>query len=233
MTEEHFETKDRPFPILPLRDVVVYPHMVVPLFVGREKSILALEAAMDEDKLVVLVAQRDPSEDNPNIKQLYKVGTLANILQMLKLPDGTLKVLVEGITRVELNNEVDEEAFGAAFVKKLESAEIDETEIDATLRSTIAMFEQYVNLSKKIPAEVIATVSGIDDPHRLADTIASHMTLSLEQKQGILEVSGLKGRLEHLMGLMESEIDLFQIEQRIRGRATSARMTNPGLKKCQ
>ena len=218
MTEEHFETKDRPFPILPLRDVVVYPHMVVPLFVGREKSILALEAAMDEDKLVVLVAQRDPSEDNPNIKQLYKVGTLASILQMLKLPDGTLKVLVEGITRVELNNEVDEEAFGAAFVKKLESAEIDETDIDATLRSTIAMFEQYVNLSKKIPAEVIATVSGIDDPHRLADTIASHMTLSLEQKQGILEVSGLKGRLEHLMGLMESEIDLFQIEQRIRGR---------------
>ena len=218
MTEEHFETKDRPFPILPLRDVVVYPHMVVPLFVGREKSILALEAAMDEDKLVVLVAQRDPSEDNPNIKQLYKVGTLASILQMLKLPDGTLKVLVEGITRVELNNEVDEEAFGAAFVEKLESPEIDETEIDATLRSTIAMFEQYVNLSKKIPAEVIATVSGIDDPHRLADTIASHMTLSLEQKQGILEVSGLKGRLEHLMGLMESEIDLFQIEQRIRGR---------------
>jgi ATP-dependent Lon protease len=218
MTEEHFETEDRPFPILPLRDVVVYPHMVVPLFVGREKSILALEAAMDEDKLVVLVAQRDPSEDNPNINQLYKVGTLASILQMLKLPDGTLKVLVEGITRVELNNEVDGEAFGAAFVKKLESAETGETEIDATLRSTIAMFEQYVNLSKKIPAEVIATVSGIDDPHRLADTIASHMTLSLEQKQGILEVSGLKGRLEHLMGLMESEIDLFQIEQRIRGR---------------
>ena len=218
MTEEHFETEDRPFPILPLRDVVVYPHMVVPLFVGREKSILALEAAMDEDKLVVLVAQRDPSEDNPNIKQLYKVGTLASILQMLKLPDGTLKVLVEGITRVELNNEVDGEAFGAAIVKRLESAEIDETEIDATLRSTIAMFEQYVNLSKKIPAEVIATVSGIDDPHRLADTIASHMTLNLEQKQGILEVSGLKGRLEHLMGLMESEIDLFQIEQRIRGR---------------
>ncbi len=218
MTGEHFETEDRPFPILPLRDVVVYPHMVVPLFVGREKSILALEAAMDEDKLVVLVAQRDPSEDNPNIKQLYKVGTLASILQMLKLPDGTLKVLVEGITRVELNNEVDGEAFGAAIVKRLESAEIDETEIDATLRSTIAMFEQYVNLSKKIPAEVIATVSGIDDPHRLADTIASHMTLNLEQKQGILEVSGLKGRLEHLMGLMESEIDLFQIEQRIRGR---------------
>ena len=218
MTDEHFEIEDRSFPILPLRDVVVYPHMVVPLFVGREKSILALEAAMDDDKLVVLVAQRDPGEDSPKIEQLYKVGTLASILQMLKLPDGTLKVLVEGITRVELETEVDEEAFGAVLVKNLKSAEIDETEIDATLRSTNAMFEQYVNLSKKIPAEVIATVSGIDDPHRLADTIASHMTLSLEQKQEILEVSGLKGRLEHLMGLMESEIDLFQIEQRIRGR---------------
>ncbi len=218
MTDEHFKIEDRSFPILPLRDVVVYPHMVVPLFVGREKSILALEAAMDDDKLVVLVAQRDPGEDSPKIEQLYKVGTLASILQMLKLPDGTLKVLVEGITRVELETEVGEEAFGAVLVKNLKSAEIDETEIDATLRSTNAMFEQYVNLSKKIPAEVIATVSGIDDPHRLADTIASHMTLSLEQKQEILEVSGLKGRLEHLMGLMESEIDLFQIEQRIRGR---------------
>ncbi len=218
MTDEHFEIEDRPFPILPLRDVVVYPHMVVPLFVGREKSILALEAAMDDDKLVVLVAQRDPGEDSPKIEQLYKVGTLASILQMLKLPDGTLKVLVEGITRVELETEVVEEGFGAVLVKNLQSTEIDETEIDATLRSTNAMFEQYVNLSKKIPAEVIATVSGIDDPHRLADTIASHMTLSLEQKQEILEVSGLKGRLEHLMGLMESEIDLFQIEQRIRGR---------------
>ena len=218
MTDEHFEIEDRSFPILPLRDVVVYPHMVVPLFVGREKSILALEAAMDDDKLVVLVAQRDPGEDSPKIEQLYKVGTLASILQMLKLPDGTLKVLVEGITRVELETEVDEEAFGAVLVKNLKSTEIDETEIDATLRSTNAMFEQYVNLSKKIPAEVIATVSGIDDPHRLADTIASHMTLSLEQKQEILEVPGLKGRLEHLMGLMESEIDLFQIEQRIRGR---------------
>ncbi len=218
MTEEQIEIEEKPFPVLPLRDVVVYPHMVVPLFVGREKSILALEAAMDEDKLVVLVAQRDPAEDNPEIEQLYEVGTLASILQMLKLPDGTLKVLVEGITRVELKTEFDGQAFGAVVVKKLESSEIVEAEVDATLRSTTTMFEQYVNLSKKIPAEVIATVSGIDDPHRLADTIASHMTLTLEQKQEILEVSGLKERLEHLMGLMESEIDLFQIEQRIRGR---------------
>jgi ATP-dependent Lon protease len=197
---------------------VVYPHMVVPLFVGRERSILALEHAMEGNKQVVLVAQRDPTEDNPALENLYDVGTLASILQMLKLPDGTLKVLVEGVNRVELLDKVDEQDFIVASVAELKNIEIDEAEVEATARSTIAMFEQYVNLSKKIPAEVIATVSGIEDAHRLADTIASHMTLSLEQKQEILEVSGLSGRLEHLMGLMESEIDLFQIEQKIRGR---------------
>ena len=217
-TTEHSTTERGSFPILPLRDVVVYPHMVVPLFVGREKSILALEHAMEGNKQVVLVAQRDPTEDNPALENLYDVGTLASILQMLKLPDGTLKVLVEGVNRVELVDEVDGQDFIVASVAELKNVEIDEAEVDATARSTIAMFEQYVNLSKKIPAEVIATVSGIEDAHRLADTIASHMTLSLEQKQEILEVSGLSGRLEHLMGLMESEIDLFQIEQKIRGR---------------
>ena len=205
-------------PLLPLRDIVIFPSMVVPLFVGREKSVLALEHAMEGNKQVVLVAQRDPTEDNPALENLYDVGTLASILQMLKLPDGTLKVLVEGVNRVELLDEVDEQDFIVASVAELKNVEIDEAEVDATARSTIAMFEQYVNLSKKIPAEVIATVSGIEDAHRLADTIASHMTLSLEQKQEILEVSGLSGRLEHLMGLMESEIDLFQIEQKIRGR---------------
>ncbi len=218
MAAEHSTKEHGSFPILPLRDVVVYPHMVVPLFVGREKSILALEHAMEGNKQVVLVAQRDPTEDNPALENLYDVGTLASILQMLKLPDGTLKVLVEGVNRVELLDEVDEQDFIVASVAELKNIEIDEAEVDATARSTIAMFEQYVNLSKKIPAEVIATVSGIEDAHRLADTIASHMTLSLEQKQEILEVSGLSGRLEHLMGLMESEIDLFQIEQKIRGR---------------
>ncbi len=218
MVAEHSTKEHGNFPILPLRDVVVYPHMVVPLFVGREKSILALEHAMDGNKQVVLVAQRDPTEDNPALENLYDVGTLASILQMLKLPDGTLKVLVEGVNRVELLDEVDGQDFIVASVAELKNIETDEAEVDATARSTIAMFEQYVNLSKKIPAEVIATVSGIEDAHRLADTIASHMTLSLEQKQEILEVSGLSGRLEHLMGLMESEIDLFQIEQKIRGR---------------
>ena len=218
MAAEHSTKEHGSFPILPLRDVVVYPHMVVPLFVGRERSILALEHAMEGNKQVVLVAQRDPTEDNPALENLYDVGTLASILQMLKLPDGTLKVLVEGVNRVELLAKVDEQDFIVASVAELKNIEIDEAEVEATARSTIAMFEQYVNLSKKIPAEVIATVSGIEDAHRLADTIASHMTLSLEQKQEILEVSGLSGRLEHLMGLMDSEIDLFQIEQKIRGR---------------
>ena len=218
MAAEHSTEEHSSFPILPLRDVVVYPHMVVPLFVGREKSIRALEYAMDDNKQVVLVAQRDPTEDNPALENLYDVGTLASILQMLKLPDGTLKVLVEGVNRVQLQREVSSNDFIIAEVSELRNIETDEAEVDATARSTIAMFEQYVNLSKKIPAEVIATVSGIEDAHRLADTIASHMTLSLEQKQEILEVSGLSGRLEHLMGLMESEIDLFQIEQKIRGR---------------
>lgn len=218
MTEKDASIPENSYPLLPLRDVVVYPHMVVPLFVGRDKSIRALEYAMEDNKQVVLVAQRDPVDENPKLESLYTVGTLATILQMLKLPDGTLKVLVEGVTRVELKNEVVGTDFIVATVQELKHEEDLESEVDAVSRSTIAMFEQYVNLSKKVPAEVISTVNGIEDPHRLADTIASHMTLSLEQKQEILEVSGLCGRLEHLMGLMESEIDLFQIEQKIRGR---------------
>ncbi len=218
MSKSRSKSEQMSYPVLPLRDVVVYPHMVVPLFVGREKSISALESAMDGGKQVVLVAQRNSVDENPGMDELYKVGTLATILQMLKLPDGTLKVLVEGINRVELVAEVKGDKFIIAQVEELKNLEVPSSEIEATARSTITMFEQYVNLSKKIPSEVIATVSGIEDPHRLADTIASHMTLNLEQKQEILEVPNLNGRLEHLMGLMEAEIDLFQIEQKIRGR---------------
>ena len=206
------------YPLLPLRDVVVYPHMVVPLFVGREKSIIALEHAMESDKQVVLVAQKTPSEDNPSIDDIYEVGTLATILQLLKLPDGTLKVLVEGIQRVSLKAPVEGDAFMQSTAVELTDGELDDQEADALTRSTISLFEQYVNLSKKIPAEVITTVSGIEDANRLADTIASHMTLNLEQKQDVLEIADLTERFEHLMSLMESEIDIFQIEQRIRGR---------------
>ncbi len=218
MSKLRSKSEQKSYPVLPLRDVVVYPHMVVPLFVGRQKSISALESAMDGGKHVVLVAQRKSVDENPGIDELFKVGTLATILQMLKLPDGTLKVLVEGINRVELVAEAKGDEFIVAQVEDLKNLEVPSSEIEATARSTITMFEQYVNLSKKIPSEVIATVSGIEDPHRLADTIASHMTLNLEQKQEILEVPNLNGRLEHLMGLMEAEIDLFQIEQKIRGR---------------
>ena len=212
------EPKNVIFPLLPLRDVVVYPHMVVPLFVGRDKSILSLEHAMESDKQIVLVAQKDPSEDEPGAQDVYKVGTLATILQMLKLPDGTLKVLVEGLNRVSILDTFEDQAFITATIENLESTPLSDDESDAIMRSTNSLFEQYVNLSKKIPSEVIATVSGIEDGDRLADTIASHMTLSLEQKQEVLEIADLTQRLEYLMSCMEGEIDLFQVEQRIRGR---------------
>ena len=205
-------------PLLPLRDVVVYPHMVVPLFVGREKSIRALESAMEADKQIVLVAQKDPSEDDPGVDDVYQIGTLATILQMLKLPDGTLKVLVEGLGRVSVLNAFEEDDFIKASAQELSSNDLLEDESDALMRSTTNLFEQYVNLSKKIPSEVIATVTAIEDGNRLADTVASHMSLSLEQKQEVLEIIDLTGRLEHLMSSMEAEIDLFQVEQRIRGR---------------
>jgi ATP-dependent Lon protease len=174
------------YPLLPLRDVVVYPHMVVPLFVGREKSIMALESAMEKDKQIVLVAQKDPSDDDPSLDDIYKVGTFATILQLLKLPDGTLKVLVEGMHRVQLLDGVDGPEFMRASAEELPGGELNEDEPDALMRSTISLFEQYVNLSKKIPSEVIATVSGIEDAYRLADTVASHMTLTLEQNQDLL-----------------------------------------------
>ncbi|TCO72748.1 endopeptidase La [Chromatocurvus halotolerans] len=205
-------------PLLPLRDVVVYPHMVLPLFVGREKSIDALEEAMASDKQVLLVAQRNASEDNPGVDDIYQVGTVSNILQLLKLPDGTIKVLVEGGYRAAVDFINDDGPFAIAGVREIESDEPAGTEGEGLLRSTAGQFEKYVNLSKKVPAEVLTSLSGIDDPGRLADTIAAHMGVDLEEKQRILEISNVKERLEHLMGLMEAEIDLFQVEKRIRGR---------------
>jgi len=173
---------------------------------------------MEADKQIVLVAQKDPSEDDPGIDDVYQVGTLATILQMLKLPDGTLKVLVEGLGRVSVLNSFQEDDFIKASAQELSSNDLLEDESDALMRSTTNLFEQYVNLSKKIPSEVIATVTAIEDGNRLADTVASHMSLSLEQKQEVLEIADLTERLEHLMSSMEAEIDLFQVEQRIRGR---------------
>ena len=206
------------YPLLPLRDVVVYPHMAVPLFVGRDKSILALEEAMSTHKKVVLVTQKDPAEDSPSMGDVHQIGTLATILQLLKLPDGTLKVLVEGISRVQLVNPFEGPKFLQTEFNELAINGLDEKELDALGRATKVLFEQYVNLSKKIPAEVITTVNGIEDNDRLADTIASHMTLNLSQKQEVLEIANLAHRFDHLMGLMEAEIDLAEVEQRIRGR---------------
>lgn len=206
-------------PLLPLRDVVVYPHMVIPLFVGREKSILALEEAMENDKQILLVAQKNASVDEPSIDDIYRFGTVSNILQLLKLPDGTVKVLVEGAYRANLESvSEDGDYFVADCQLGEQEPESDDTEGEGLSRSVLTQFEKYVNLSKKVPSEVLTSLSGIDEPGRLTDTIAAHMSLELEQKQAILEITDINQRVEHLMSLMESEIDLFQVEKRIRGR---------------
>jgi len=209
----------RVIPVLPLRDVVVYPHMVIPLFVGREKSIHALDDAMQQNKRILLVAQKSAETDDPTVKDLNDVGTLANILQLLKLPDGTVKVLVEGGDRARLTRFVStEEYFSAEMEVIKDDFSISEREMDVLTRSATALFDQYVKLNKKVPPEVLTSLSSIDDPSRLADTMAAHMALKLDEKQNVLEMADIRGRLEHLMGLMESENDLLQIEKRIRGR---------------
>ncbi|MFT7052967.1 MAG: ATP-dependent Lon protease [Psychromonas sp.] len=205
-------------PVLPLRDVVVYPHMVVPLFVGRKKSISCLEAAMEQGKKVLLVAQTEASLDDPKLDDLYTVGTIANILQLLKLPDGTVKVLVEGVQRARLINNIDNKDYFFAEVELLESEAIDEKEEEALLRSVMGQFESYIKLNKKIPPEVLASVNGIDDAERLADTIAAHMPLNLEDKQTALELNSITERFEYLMAMMENEEDILKVEKRIRSR---------------
>ena len=205
-------------PVLPLRDVVVYPHMVIPLFVGRHKSIRALDRAMEVDKRILLVAQKDAAQDEPGPEDIYRVGTVSTILQLLKLPDGTVKVLVEGGQRVRIEKIAESEEFLAAETESLESDESDERETEALSRSLLAQFEQYVKLNKKVPPEILASLSNIDEPGRLADTVAAHLSVKIEQKQEILEIAGVSGRLEHIVGLLEEEIDLLQVEKRIRGR---------------
>ena len=205
-------------PVLPLRDVVVYPHMVIPLFVGREKSVKALEVAMDGNKQIFLAAQRSASDDNPEIDDIYTTGTLSNILQLLKLPDGTIKVLVEGGNRAKVTNFTDVEEYFAADVELIEPAVVSDRESEVLTRSLTAQFDQYVKLNKKIPPEIISSLSGIDEPSRLGDTIAAHMSVKLQEKQRILEILDVGERLEHLIGLMEGEIDLLQVEKKLRGR---------------
>ncbi len=207
-------------PVLPLRDVVVYPYMVIPLFVGRDKSINALEAAMDDDKQILLAAQKNASQDEPEPEDLYRTGTVANILQLLKLPDGTIKVLVEGSERARVLNYLSTDDYFQAQVSlgDVETVPQDDRESEVLMRSVLAQFDQYVKLSKKVPPEILSSLVGIEEPGRLADTIAAHMSLKIDEKQHILEIGDARKRLEHLIGLMEAEIDLLQVEKRIRGR---------------
>ena len=205
-------------PLLPLRDVVVFPHMVIPLFVGRPKSIKALEAAMEAGKSIMLVAQKNAAKDEPSADDIYAIGCVANILQMLKLPDGTVKVLVEGAQRATIHRIEDLGTHFACDLTPMAPEAGGNAELEALRRAIVAQFDQYVKLNKKIPAEILTSIAGIDEVGRLADTIAAHLPLKLEQKQRILEMSGLNERLEHLLGQLETEIDILQVEKRIRGR---------------
>jgi len=219
--EVNTPTDDTKFnvPVLPLRDVVVYPNMVIPLFVGREKSIQALDAAMADNKQILLVAQKSADLEEPVIEDLYSVGTLSSILQLLKLPDGTIKVLVEGSERANvLHCHEDEEYFTADIEIIGRDDEEDKQKLDISMRSIVSLFEQYVKLNNKVPPEVLTSLSGIDEADRLADTIAAHLSLKLDQKQAILEITSVQERLEHLMGLIEVELDVLEMEKRIRGR---------------
>lgn len=209
-------------PILSLRDVVVYPYMVIPLFVGRERSMRALDEAMTKDKRILVVTQRSPETEEPGPDDLYEVGTLATILQLLRLPDGTTKVLVEGTERVRLSNLTDQGEFLAAdWDSLLRDDEADDRTLDVTMRSLIALFEQYIKLNRKIPPELLTTLAGIEDPSRLADNVAAHLGVRLEEKQRLLEMVDVQERMERLMALIEGEIDVLQLEKRIRGRVKS------------
>jgi ATP-dependent Lon protease len=206
------------FPVLPLRDIVVFPHMIVPLFVGREKSIRALEEVMRDDKQILLVAQKNAGQDDPGTEDIYRVGTVSSVLQLLKLPDGTVKVLVEGNARAEINSFIDNPKFFQAHAEVLSDVESDPRELEALARAVVTQFEQYVKLNKKVPPEVLVSLSQIDDPSKLSDTVAAHLSLKISDKQELLETHSLVERLERLYGFMESEISVLQVEKRIRSR---------------
>jgi ATP-dependent Lon protease len=220
MSENEVTTSESKLtPVLSLRDVVVYPYMVIPLFVGRERSIQALDEAMNVDKRILLVTQKSPDVDEPGQDDLYEVGTLSTVLQLLRLPDGTTKVLVEGGERVRVTNMTEDDGYFAAEWSPLEDeAKPDEKELEVAMRSLVGLFEQYVKLNRKIPPELLTTLAGIDDPSRLADTVAAHLSIRLEQKQELLEMGSAFERIEHLMGLVEGEMEVLQLEKRIRGR---------------
>ncbi|MDQ2925041.1 MAG: LON peptidase substrate-binding domain-containing protein, partial [Acidobacteriota bacterium] len=209
-------------PVLPLRDVVVYPHMVIPLFVGREKSMKALEAAMAGNRQILLIAQKAPETDDPQPADLHTVGTIGSVLQLVKLPDGTVKVLVEGGTRARAISFAEHDGMLRAHTEVLQSTyERPPAELEAAARMLVALFEQLVKQSRKLPPEVLASLSGIDDPSRLGDSIAAHLSVRLSDKQKALETVDVGARMELLIGLVESEMDLQQVEKRIRGRIKS------------
>ncbi len=219
LSEKNPNPPRQPTPVLSLRDVVVFPHMVIPLFVGRERSVRALEETMNIDKQILLVTQKNPEVESPEPEDLFESGTIATILQMLKLPDGTTKVLVEGVERVRIDSLEEGDGFLAGSWRYLEAVEPDEEKsLEVTTRSLMSLFEQYVKLSKKIPPELLTTLSGIEDPSRLADTIAAHLGIRIEDKQQILETASVLERMEQLMALVEGEIDVLKLEKRIRGR---------------
>lgn len=220
-TEETTQLEATPkdvLPLLPLRDVVVYPHLVIPLFVGRAKSVKALEIAVDSGKQILLVAQKSANQDDPAPEELHEIGTLATILQMLKLPDGTVKVLVEGVSRARVLEFIQREDSFAARIEHISEGSSEDSEVQALMRAVLAQFDQYVKLNKKIPPEILTSLASIVDAGRLADTITAHLSLKLEEKQKILEMFDVVQRLEHLLGLLEAELDILQVEKRIRGR---------------
>ena len=218
MSESQPNSAASQYSLLPLRDVVVFPHMVIPLFVGRPKSIKAMEAAMEAGKSILLVAQKSAAKDDPGPQDMYEIGCISSILQMLKLPDGTVKVLVEGGTRARIEQVIDLRTHWVADARSIDVEAAQPAEVEAMRRALLSAFDQYVKLNKKIPPEILTSLAGIDDPGRLADTVAAHLPLKLEQKQQVLEMFDIKSRLEHLLSQLETEIDILQVEKRIRGR---------------
>ena len=204
--------------VLPLRDIVVFPHMIVPLFVGREKSVRALEAVMQDDKQILLVAQRNATQDDPSVDDIYRIGTVSTILQLLKLPDGTVKVLVEGGRRAKITGFKETEAYFEASVETVPDVPGDKKSLEALSRSVVSQFEQYIKLNKKIAPEVLVSLNQIEEPSKLADTVASHLNLKIPEKQELLELHRVSDRLEKAFAHMENEIGVLQVEKKIRGR---------------
>jgi ATP-dependent Lon protease len=222
VSEEHTPTdldaQKTIYPVLPLRDIVVFPHMIVPLFVGREKSVKALEDVMLDDKQILLVTQMNASDDDPKTDEIYKVGTIASVLQLLKLPDGTVKVLVEGGARARVKDYTDNEEFYQAEAEMIPEDEGEGDEIEALTRTVVAQFESYVKLNKKVSPETLVSINQIDEPSKLADTIASHLAIKIKEKQDLLEIVDVGKRLEAVYGMMEGEISILQVEKKIRSR---------------